>query len=189
MIGRVLRILFGFLLACLAVGFVQTAFVMPPPELLALPENVRYERLADAGILGLVATTQTAIFAAPFALVAAAIAEWQGLRSLLYYLFVGLAIAAGGFAAIVAAEPSGETATILNSYASTAFGLSGAVGAFVYWLLAGRLAGELEYEEEFTPINQPTPPKAVRPAATVPQMRAPVPPPATPPGPSSGGKG
>ena len=183
MIGTLLRVLFGFVVASLVAGLVKVGFVMPPTEVLALPENVMYDRLGDAGILSLAAATQSAVFAAPFALVAAAIAEWQGLRSLLYYLTIGLAISAGGFVALYAAEIENQP-SIVNSYAMTAYGLSGLVGGLVYWLLAGRFAGDSSYEDDLAPptMSSTMPPKpAVRPAAAVPPSPRPGSTPAAPP--------
>jgi hypothetical protein len=172
MFATLLRVLFGFLIACLIAGFVQAGFVMTPVELYSLPENVMYDRLGDAGILALVAATQCAVFAAPFALIAAAVGEWQGIRSIFFYTFIGLAIALGGFTALYASEVNGQ-ASIVNGYAITTFAVTGIVGGLVYWLLSGRLAGEPEDEELdlAPPIASPPPSRLTRPAAAVPPAR------------------
>lgn len=183
MIGTLLRVLFGFVMACLAAGFVKVMFVMTPPELLTLPENVMYDRLGDAGVLSLAAATQSAVFAAPFALVAAAIAEWQGLRSLLYYLAIGLAISAGGFTALYAAEIENQP-SIVNSYAMTAYTFAGLAGGVVYWLLSGRFSGEPALDDDFgpPPVTKSPPAKpAPRPAAAAPAPPRSSPTPAAPP--------
>jgi hypothetical protein len=127
-------------------------------------------------MLTLAAATQSAVFAAPFALVAAAIAEWQSLRGLLYYVIVGLAISAGGFAAIYAGEPPGP-ATIVNSYAASAYAVAGLVGGIIYWLLAGRFAGEVIEEDEYAAMPAEPQQKLNRPAAATPPRPIPAAPP------------
>lgn len=186
MFATLLRVLFGFLLACLVAGLIKVGFVMPPTEVLALPENVMYDRLGDAGLLTLVAATQSAVFAAPFALVAAAVAEWQSFRSVIFYLFIGLAISVGGFVAIYASELDKDP-TIVNSYAMTAYGLAGLFAGFVYWAIAGRFAGDETEDDEPLPTIVTAPaPKVVRPAAAVPSSRSVPTPPAPPPTPPAG---
>ena len=186
MFATLLRVLFGFLIACLMAGIMNVGFVMPPTEVFALPENVMYDRLGDAGILTLVAATQSAVFAAPFALVAAAIAEWQSFRNAIFYLLVGLVISVGGFVAIYASELEKDP-SIANGYALTAYGLSGLAAGLVYWLLAGRFAGDEIDEDEPLPTMAVTPPKPVRPAAAVPSSRSVPTPPAPPPSPPGAG--
>lgn len=185
MFATLSRVLFGFVIACLIVGVVQAGFVMTPMELYALPDNVRSDRISDAGVLSLVAATQSAVFAAPFALVAAAVAEWQGIRSLFFYAFMGFAIAAGGFAALYAAEVSTQS-TIFNSYGMAAYALPGLAGGFVDWLLSGRFAGDEIDDEDVPPAMTPPPPvaKVTRPAAAVPPARPKPTPAAPPPSPS-----
>lgn len=184
MFATLLRVLFGFLIACLVAGLVKVGFVLPPLEVLALPDNVMYDRLGDGGLLTLVAATQSAVFAAPFALVAAAIAEWQSFRSVFFYLLIGLAISVGGFAAIYASELAKEP-SIANGYAMTAYGLSGLAAGLVYWLLAGRFAGDAIDEDEPLPTMAAPPPRPARPAAAVPASRS-VPTPPAPPSPPAG---
>lgn len=179
MFATLLRVLFGFLAACFVVGLVQVGFVMPPAEIWAMPENAIYDRLGDASVLTMVAATQSAVFAAPFALVAAAIAEWQGIRSFLFYVLVGFAICAAGLVALHLAAADNEP-TIANAYAISAFGISGFFGGAVYWLLAGRLSGEGLDDYDYAPPIVASPPAyANRPVAAVPQPRS-TPTPATP---------
>lgn len=180
MFATLLRVLFGFLIGCVVAGLVIVGFVMPPSELLALPDSVMYDRLGNGGMLILVAATQSVVFAAPFALVAAAIAEWQSFRSLFFYLFVGLAISFGGFVAIYASELAKEP-SIANGYAMMAYGLSGLAAGSVYWLLAGRFAGDAIDEDEPLTTVAMSPPKPTRPAAAVPSSRSVPTPPAPPP--------
>ena len=72
-----LRILFGFIVACLIAGVVTVAFVVTPADIANLPPEAQPERLGNAGILALFAT-HSAIFAFPFAIIAIGIAELSG---------------------------------------------------------------------------------------------------------------
>ncbi len=155
MITTLLRILFGFALACLVAGLATVAFVMPPQELLALPEAERAPRLVEGGLLTLAAATQTAIFAAPFALVAVAIGEWQVLRGLFYHIIVGMLIAAGGFLALWA----GEEFTAQSYFAMAAYLTAGLMGGFTYWLFSGRVAGDPRLRDD---VLLPPPPASNR---------------------------
>ena len=137
MIGTLARVITGFALACLTAGLVQVLFVMTPAQLLGSPSDIVAQRAGETGLLALLAATHAAIFAALFALIAVAIGEWMGIRSLPYYLLAGMAIAALGFAAQFNSEVTGQP-TILNNYALKAFLTSGFFAGLVYWLLAGR---------------------------------------------------
>jgi hypothetical protein len=99
MFSAMLRILFGFIVACLIAGVATVAFVVTPADIAGLSGDARWERLGSAGVLSLLAATHSAIFAFPFALIAIAVAEWQAVRSWLYYVIVGLTIGfVGGLA-------------------------------------------------------------------------------------------
>ncbi|KWT66264.1 hypothetical protein APY04_2460 [Hyphomicrobium sulfonivorans] len=135
-----LRVLFGFIVACLVAGAVTVAFIVTPGDVAALPAEAQGERLINAGVLALLTATHSAIFAFPFAVLAIGIAELARLRSLLFYVAVGVIIALGGFSAEYMNEVAGE-ASILNNYALAAFLAAGALGGFTYWLFAGRKAG------------------------------------------------
>jgi hypothetical protein len=140
MLGTLFRVLFGFIIACLVAGAAVVAFVITPADIAALPPELRWERLGSAGMLSLLAATHAAMFAFPFALVAIAIAEGLGIRSWIYYVLVGIAIALSGFIAHYLVEVGGEP-TIANDYAIRAFLTLGFFGGFVYWMVAGRRAG------------------------------------------------
>ncbi len=86
-----LRVLFGFIVACLVAGLVTVAFVVTPADIAGLPAEAQPERLGNAGVLSLLAATHSAIFAFPFAIIAIGIAEMSAIRSWLYYAFVGVA--------------------------------------------------------------------------------------------------
>jgi hypothetical protein len=139
-LGTFVRVLFGFIVACLVAGVAIVAFVVTPADIASLPSNVQPERLSSAGMLSLLAATHSAIFAFPWALLAIIIGEWLSVRSWIYYALVGIAIALGGFGAEYLTEVGGEP-TIVNDYAFRAFLTVGFFGGFAYWLAAGRRAG------------------------------------------------
>jgi hypothetical protein len=133
MLGCIFRMVLGFALACLAAGLTLVLFVYTPVEL----AGVAGARFGEAALLTLAAATQAAMFSAPLAFVALVFAEWQRLRSPAYYALAGVAIAALGFWAQYRSEAAGDL-SILNTYALSAFALTGMVGGLSYWLCAGR---------------------------------------------------
>lgn len=136
MVGRVIRILFGFIVASLAAGLALVLFVNTPNDLAA---ELSGDRISETGVLALAVGTQAAVFAAPFAFIGAALSEWKGYSSWLYSVVVGIIIAAIGFAVQYAGEADGPY-TIFNGYALAAFIVAGVIGGLVYWLLAGSSA-------------------------------------------------
>jgi hypothetical protein len=159
MIGRIIRVLFGFVLACLAAGLTVVLFVYSPVE---LASDLASDRAAEAGLLALAAATHSAMFAAPFALIGAAIGEWQRIGGWPYYVLVGVAISAIGFLTQYWTE-SGSDASILNNYAVTAFLVTGVVAGIVYWLVSGRCADRGEpgrVDGEIISPVRPAPPPA-----------------------------
>jgi hypothetical protein len=146
MLGRILCVLFGFVLACLAAGLTLVLFVYTPSELASLNASAAPARLSEVGLLALAAATHAGVFAAPFALLGAVIGEWRKVRGLAYYALFGAGIAALGFFAQYRSEAAGEL-SILNTYALSAFALTGLVGGGAYWLGAGRRAGGRRREE------------------------------------------
>lgn len=137
MIGTLLKIVFGFVVASLAAGLVLVGFVITPLDLAQLSGESLVERLGSAGLLALAAATHSAIFAAPFALIGALIGEWSRYREWTYFAFVGIAIGVAGFLAQHASEAEGEP-TILNTYALAAYASAGLVAGIAYWAVAGR---------------------------------------------------
>ena len=135
-----LRVLFGFVVACLVAGLATVAFVVTPADIASLPAEVQPERLNSAGVLALAAATHSAIFAFPFALVAIGVAELWRVRSWLYYAVIGVGIAVGGLLAVYLNEVQGEP-SIFNDYAVIAFATVGIASGLAYWLVAGRCAG------------------------------------------------
>ena len=136
MIGRILRVLFGFVLACLMAGVTVVLFVYSPVE---LATGMASDRAAEAGLLALAAATHSAVFAAPFALIGSVLGEWRRIGSWFYYALVGVVIAAIGFLAQYASESGGE-GSIINNYAVMAFLVTGIAAGTAYWLIAGRFA-------------------------------------------------
>lgn len=137
MIGSLFRVVLGFVLACLTAGIVKVLFALTPSDVFGGDSD----NLSNAMHLATLAATHSAVFAAPFALVAAAIGEWQGLRNWTYYALVGIGIAIAGFIAQYQGE-SATDPTIANNYAFTTFITAGFLAGFVYWLFSGRDAGE-----------------------------------------------
>lgn len=137
MFRSIVRVLAGFVAACLVAGAIQVLFALTPAALIAGSS----EQLSRATEWMLLAATHSAVFSAPFALVAAAIGEWRSIRSWTYYALVGLAIAVAGFTAQYQAEVAGQP-SVANNYALTAFLTTGFVGGFAYWLTSGRRAGD-----------------------------------------------
>jgi hypothetical protein len=141
MIRALFRVLFGFVIACLVAGLVQVLFVMTPVDLVNDTDKVQ-----GAAVLALMAATQSAVFAASFAFLVAALGEWQAIRNWVYYALAGIAIAFAGFLVQYSGE-AGQT-TIFNDYAFKAFLTTGFIAGFTYWLMAGRNAGGPSLEPE-----------------------------------------
>lgn len=139
MLGRVLAMLVGYALACLAAGVAQAWAILRDAEVSALTNDVVSGLSGDAGLLAVGSALHIAQFAAPFALVAFGISEWRGIRSLAYYIAVAIIIAALGLAALIVSETG--SGTLFNERAVFAFLAAGVLGGYVYWLVTGRRAG------------------------------------------------
>lgn len=140
MLRSIVRVLFGFILACLAAGLVQVLFALTPGEVFGGDSDA----LATASELTLRAASHCALFAASFALLTAAFGEWNGIRNWPFYALAGVVIALLGLAAQYSSEDI-SSPTIVNNYAITAFVTSGFIGGFIYWLFAGRDAGDPQH--------------------------------------------
>ncbi|MGE0630579.1 MAG: hypothetical protein AB7O43_22550 [Hyphomicrobiaceae bacterium] len=136
MILSVLRVLIGFALACLVAALVQLGFASPGDLF-----TTDIERLGWTGEQVLLVATHSGIFSAPFALIAAAIGEWQNIRSWVYYVLSAVAIAIAGFIAVYTAESPGPV-SIVNAYALAAYLCAGLAAGLTYYAAAGRSAGE-----------------------------------------------
>ena len=144
MIMRSVRVLLGFVVACLAAALALVLFVYTPAELLSLPADMRGDRVSEAGLFALAVAPHVATFSALFALVAVVFAERRGVTAWSFYTFVGVGIAAAGFLTQHFSEAPGQV-TILQNYALIAFLVSGVVGATVYWFFSGRYASSREH--------------------------------------------
>jgi hypothetical protein len=149
MIGRFIRVICGFVLACLAAGLTLVLFVYTPFDI----ADLHSERAVEIGLMTLAAATHGAVFSAPFALIGAVFGEWQRIGSFFYYVLVAVVIAGLGFLAQFWPEASSQAA-IVNGYAVTAFLLTGLVSGLVYWLFSGRFARG-SYPIEPTDITPP----------------------------------
>lgn len=136
MFSTVFRVLSGFILACFAAGLTAVLFAVGTSDILSGDP----ERMTK--ILELIALTAThfAVFAAPFALLSAAISEWQGVRSSFYHAFAGLGIATAGFTAQYFSETPGM-ASVASQYPLMAYAVTGLVAGLVYWIFTGRRSG------------------------------------------------
>lgn len=134
MLRTLVRVIFGFAVASVAAGLTQALFVAAPTDISANMEGT--------GTLALLAATHSAIFAAPFVLIACVIGEWQNIRSVVFYTFAGVLIALAGFLAQYSSEAA-SAPTIVNNYALKAYLTAGFFGGLVYWLFAGRSAGSV----------------------------------------------
>ncbi len=149
MIAALFRILFGFLLACLAAAIVLVCFVVTPADILASPPGERLAEVGNASLLALLTAIHIAIFSAVFALVAIIIAGFNRIRDWIYYAIAGNAIALVGFMAQYFSESPGS-ATIVNTYAFIAYALAGFIAGLVYWYVAGRRFGRSQNTERAT---------------------------------------
>jgi hypothetical protein len=178
MLRTLLRVFAAFVAACFAAAVVQVFFAFTPVQI-ANPS----EGLSLLGVTTIIpkAMLQSFLFAAPFVLVAAAIAEWQGIRDWIYYTLVGVAIAFAGFTTLHMGE--GVDRTLLHDFAMRAFLAAGAAAGFVYWMAGGRDAGGHEEDEtnwipndvrDMSAITKDLKPKPVA-ASLAPQALAPQP--------------
>jgi hypothetical protein len=129
MLVALIRILCGFVAAALVAGLVQVLFVAG-----ADVGGLSSGRLESLGLLVLLAATLSAIFAAPFALLATGFAAWQQIRSPLFFVGAGLAIGLAGFFTQYVGEAGPQT--ILNRYALAAYVCSGFAAGLTYWYVA-----------------------------------------------------
>ncbi len=192
MIRAAFRMIAGFVVAALIAGLATVAFVITPAELAGLSGPAFSDRLGAFGTLTLLAATHSAIFAAPFALIAAIVGEWQSIRNPMYYAAAGILIALGGFAAQYSSE-TGTTASIANNYALKAFLTAGFFGGLSFWIVSGRTAGDDDVVEVTTgrPTGEPKPsssvpavsksastivPTSTKPLSQTPKSALPIPP-------------
>lgn len=131
-LGAVVRVLFGYVAACIAAGGVQVLFAMTPAELF----NGGPDAWREGGLLLVGTTIITGLFAAPFVLILAVISEWRGVRSFAFHGLAGILVAMLGHAFLYSGQNAQEP-SIVNSYAAAAYLSTGLAGGLAYWLVAG----------------------------------------------------
>ena len=139
MLRRIIRVLFGFIMACLAAAATTVVFA-DIQELRLINADNASELMSNTSRRVLFAAIQGAKFSAAIAFVGILIGEWRRIRSWSYYTLLALTITLLGFMAWYTGEQAGDP-TIVNNYALTAFLTTGFVGGLIYWLLSGRRAG------------------------------------------------
>jgi hypothetical protein len=138
-IARILRIVAGFALACVAAALTLVLFVYAPGDLSRVGDELDGERLSEIANWALIITPHVAVSAAFPAMLAAVIAEQRKIGNWAFYVLAGMATALAGFLAQSLLETPGER-SILHTYALIAFLSAGLVGGLVYWLASGRYA-------------------------------------------------
>ena len=134
---RILTVIVGYILACIAASIVLTIATLTPQgddlSLLGLPSAVLWS------VVGVGAAFIAAITTPP-ALLVIALAEGFAWRSVLVYAVLGcvlaLSLSSGLDFAGYAGEPGSSLAREREVIAA-----AGIAGGFVYWLFAGRRAG------------------------------------------------
>lgn len=129
MLIALIRFVFGFTAAMLVAGVVQVLFVAGADLLRGGAGSP-----SSLGLLMLLAATQSAVFAAPFAILAAIFSPSRRAPAAAYFVAVGLLIAFAGFLAQYAGETGAET--IFNRYALAAYLVSGFAAGLTYWYTA-----------------------------------------------------
>ena len=135
--GRLFRILSGYILACFAAALTMLLFAFTPGHLSELAPEIAGLQLDRIWALA----THTAIFAAPFALVPILVGEANRWRDWTYYAAVGIGIAMLGFYVQYNNETGGTWSVMDNNAPLLKFLTEGFLGGLVYWLVSGRLAG------------------------------------------------
>ncbi|MEO1609862.1 MAG: hypothetical protein AAFR90_11090 [Pseudomonadota bacterium] len=130
-----LRVSLGFVLACLAAGFIIVLFAFTPAKLI----DADAVSWGETGILALQTATMAGYLALYVATLPIISSEVMGIRHIFYHCCVGIATAVAGVGLLISGESS-EMPTILYFYAVAAFLTTGLFAGFVYWLFAGRWA-------------------------------------------------
>ena len=136
---RIVRIAFGFAVACLAAAVTLVAFVYAPGSWAALGTELSGERLSEAGFFALLITPHVIVAAALPALVAAIYAETRKITCWAFYGLAGIGVGLVGFFLQHLTEAP-DPESIFQAYALIAFLAAGLVGGLVYWAASGRSA-------------------------------------------------
>lgn len=135
--GRLFRILSGFILACFAAALTMLLFAFTPSHLADLAPEIAGQHLDRIWALA----THIAIFAFPFALIPILLGEMQRWRDWAYYAAVGIGVSLLGFWIQVNNEVPGGWSVLDSNVPLMQALTEGFIGGLVYWLIAGRLAG------------------------------------------------
>lgn len=136
-IQRVLQILMGFVLACLAAAVTLVLFVYAPADVASLRQDLTGDRLSEAGFFTLLITPHVAVVAAIPAFLVTVFAESRKVASWMFYALAGTATAFAGFLIQYLTEAAAPL-SIFQAYALIAFLAAGLVGGLVYWAASGR---------------------------------------------------
>ncbi|MEM6667206.1 MAG: hypothetical protein AAF638_12485 [Pseudomonadota bacterium] len=154
---RVCVVSFGFFCATLVAALFFVVGIAGTDALSPQYGEPMWEHMAKLFFLAGLVASFAGIFASVPVLLAAIAAEAFRLRGLTFNLATGAVI--GVIAVMLWGENQTDTAT---DFAHLTGAASGSVGAFVYWVLAGRLAGKwrdqrinLPSPEEVSPQSRP----------------------------------
>lgn len=143
---RILRVLLGFSLACLAATITALLFAITPAELFALGGDAAIDRIVWIAEMGWKLAVVLAMMAGLPAALAIARGERRSIRSARSYVLVGVGIALIGYVA-QAGMTLISMPLVIVGYSALAYTSAGAIAGMVYWAIAGRLAGD-EPEEQ-----------------------------------------
>jgi hypothetical protein len=127
MARRIFRILAGFVAASLVAGITQALFVVDAGTVFSSRDGT-----AAGGVLVMMASAQTACFAAPFALAGIVLSERLAVGRWAYFVAAGALLGLAAF--VTAIGWAGGPASV---YPAVALVTAGAAGGFVYRLVAG----------------------------------------------------
>ena len=136
---RFIRMLIGYLLACVGAAFVLGLFAYAPTSIESFFDQLPEIAEKAWSVLFYLAAA-LALFGAIPAIIAFQYAESNAIRTWVYYELVGAAIAI----ALYWLAHGTETVPVKgdgNIFSTIAFGVAGAVLGLLYWLFSGRYAG------------------------------------------------
>lgn len=138
LVVRATAILFGFVLASIAAGFVVTLAVLLP-EWSELPLGP-----IENGMLGIMLTFGVVFLSASAllpALIVVVLGESFSIRSVLFYAVAGAVVGLVTYVGMGRIEPESWTIGGLFRRELEVMTAAGIVGGWVYWAIAGRNAG------------------------------------------------
>ena len=146
---RFLRVLIGFAAACVAASTTALLFAVTPAELFALPWDAAVDRIGWIADTSWKLAILFAMVAVLPALPAILSGERRTVRGWRYYALIGMGIAIVGYGA-QAITTLTSTPLMAVAYTALAYSMTGVVAGSIYWMIAGRLAGE---PEERAPVK------------------------------------